>query len=417
MEARDVFFIRKESKLVANNSNRQYMANHYNRREWSIANATSSVMPIHQNNTSRIHAKIAALGGHRDARAIALPRGLTEVKNRLRPRIHETPRVFDETRVISNPNTLVQRSRPGIPNHSVYAPRYSSSSLFEYLRHREECFKRHLTNNPNFDSISLPRLQHSGMEILPKHQIEIFDDGNAFPFHKASDVSFRLPTFATENNAWSIESIERNKEVLRKRAMNEGIQRDQNKSPRKKAKLEMLDILCSTTLELGPIQANPSAGCSCPRSHCIKLYCDCFKAGRPCSTVCSCFNCKNTDEETKIDGERIQAIKNTLARNPRAFTGGKKEAVPQNPGDVVCNCLKSQCLKLYCNCFHSRRFCNDACLCISCSNTPSENYVGGKRNVAIKACLEKRSDAFTKKTKEVGAGCACKNNRCLKKYW
>lgn len=184
----------------------------------------------------------------------------------------------------------------------------------------------------------------------------------------------------------------------------------------KRLKVGMLDILCSATLELGPIQANPVTGCSCPRSNCIKLYCDCFKSGRPCSGICSCLNCKNTEEETKIDGERIRAIKNTLARNPRAFTGGKKEAVPQNPGDIVCNCLKSRCLKLYCHCFHKGRTCNEACLCISCLNTPVENVVGGKRNLAIQNCLEKRPDAFTKKPKAVGAGCACKNNKCLKKY-
>jgi hypothetical protein len=185
----------------------------------------------------------------------------------------------------------------------------------------------------------------------------------------------------------------------------------------KRLKVGMLDILCSATLELGPIQANPVTGCSCPRSNCIKLYCDCFKAGRPCSGICSCLNCKNTEEETKVDGERIRAIKNTLARNPRAFTGGKKEAVPQRPGDIVCNCLKSRCLKLYCHCFHKGRTCNEACLCISCLNTPVENVVGGKRNLAIQNCLEKRPDAFTKKPKAVGAGCACKNNKCLKKYW
>lgn len=179
----------------------------------------------------------------------------------------------------------------------------------------------------------------------------------------------------------------------------------------------LLDILCSATLELGPIAANPSTGCSCPRSNCIKLYCDCFKAGRPCSGICSCVNCKNTTEETRVDGERIQAIKNTLARNPRAFTGGKKEAVPQNPGDIVCNCLKSRCLKLYCQCFHKGVTCNEACLCISCLNTTAESKVGGRRNLAIQSCLEKRPDAFTKKPKEVGSGCACKNNKCLKKYW
>lgn len=185
----------------------------------------------------------------------------------------------------------------------------------------------------------------------------------------------------------------------------------------KKPKSCMLDLLCSATLELGPIQDYPSTGCSCPRSNCIKLYCDCFKAGTPCSGNCSCINCKNTEAETRVDGERIRAIKNTLARNPRAFTGGKKEAVPQNPGDVVCNCLKSRCLKLYCNCFHKGRTCNEACLCISCLNTTAESNVGGRRNQAIQNCLEKRPDAFTKKPKEIGSGCACKNNKCLKKYW
>lgn len=180
---------------------------------------------------------------------------------------------------------------------------------------------------------------------------------------------------------------------------------------------DKLEMLCSATLELGPLQEKPATGCSCPRSHCIKLYCDCFKAGLRCNESCSCKDCKNTFAETRVDGERIQAIKNTLLRNPRAFTGGKKEAVPANPGDVVCNCIKSRCLKLYCVCFHNGRICNDACLCVDCLNTTKEGEVGGKRHLAIQACRNKRSDAFEKKEKKIGAGCACKNNRCLKKYW
>jgi len=183
--------------------------------------------------------------------------------------------------------------------------------------------------------------------------------------------------------------------------------------PAKKLKSGMLDVLCSATLELGPIQASPSTGCSCPRSNCIKLYCDCFKAGRHCTNQCSCSGCKNTTEENE---ERILAIKKTLARNPRAFTGGKKEAAPLKPGDIVCNCVKSRCLKLYCPCFHKGRTCNGGCLCVKCLNTKAESNVGGRRNLAIQSCLEKRPDAFTKKPKEVGSGCACKNNKCLKKY-
>jgi Tesmin/TSO1-like CXC domain, cysteine-rich domain len=67
---------------------------------------------------------------------------------------------------------------------------------------------------------------------------------------------------------------------------------------------DKLDLLCSATLELGPLQENPS-GCSCPKSKCIALYCDCFKAGRRCNPDrCSCLNCKNTVEESGPNGAR-----------------------------------------------------------------------------------------------------------------
>jgi hypothetical protein len=38
-------------------------------------------------------------------------------------------------------------------------------------------------------------------------------------------------------------------------------------------RFDKLDLLCSATLDLGPLQENPT-GCSCPRSKCIALYCD-----------------------------------------------------------------------------------------------------------------------------------------------
>jgi hypothetical protein len=68
---------------------------------------------------------------------------------------------------------------------------------------------------------------------------------------------------------------------------------------------DKLDLLCSATLELGPLQDNP-AGCSCPKSKCVALYCDCFKAGRRCSPNCSCLDCKNTIEESGANGARVK---------------------------------------------------------------------------------------------------------------
>ena len=73
---------------------------------------------------------------------------------------------------------------------------------------------------------------------------------------------------------------------------------------RLEGKFDKLDLLCSATLELGPLQDNPT-GCSCPKSKCIALYCDCFKAGRRCNpSTCTCLNCKNTLAESGPDGAR-----------------------------------------------------------------------------------------------------------------
>lgn len=87
---------------------------------------------------------------------------------------------------------------------------------------------------------------------------------------------------------------------------------DQSASPpTKKSKittadegLDKLDLLCAATLDLGPLQENPT-GCSCPKSRCIALYCDCFKAGRRCDpNTCSCLNCLNTVKESGPKGAR-----------------------------------------------------------------------------------------------------------------
>ena len=65
-----------------------------------------------------------------------------------------------------------------------------------------------------------------------------------------------------------------------------------------------LDLLCSATLGLGRMMENPT-GCSCPKSKCVALYCDCFKAGRRCNpTTCTCLKCKNTVGESGVNGAR-----------------------------------------------------------------------------------------------------------------
>jgi hypothetical protein len=81
-----------------------------------------------------------------------------------------------------------------------------------------------------------------------------------------------------------------------------------------------------------------------------------------------------------------------------------------------CNCKKSQCLKLYCECFAGGGFCVAGCTCQNCSNTEADYELV---DVARSAILAKDPAAFQRKVKE-GAGhrkgCKCKRSRCLKKY-
>ncbi|XP_022916448.1 protein lin-54 homolog isoform X2 [Onthophagus taurus] len=88
-----------------------------------------------------------------------------------------------------------------------------------------------------------------------------------------------------------------------------------------------------------------------------------------------------------------------------------------------CNCTKSQCLKLYCDCFANGEFCF-MCNCMNCyNNLDNEEH----RQRAIKNCLDRNPNAFRPKigkSKDLGElpirkhtkGCNCKRSGCLKNY-
>ncbi|XP_054476673.1 spexin prohormone 2 isoform X2 [Anoplopoma fimbria] len=86
-----------------------------------------------------------------------------------------------------------------------------------------------------------------------------------------------------------------------------------------------------------------------------------------------------------------------------------------------CHCTRSQCLKLYCECFANGVMCRN-CDCSNCHNN-AEHEV--KRHKAIKSCLGRNPDAFRSKiaggkSGEVkgwhNKGCNCKRSGCLKNY-
>ena len=96
---------------------------------------------------------------------------------------------------------------------------------------------------------------------------------------------------------------------------------------------------------------------------------------------------------------------------------------PAADEEVRCNCRRSRCLKLYCDCFRKQHFCTGDCRCSDCENNMQYEE---SRTKAIRQILEGRPDAFKPRvdaSSEDGKGgaahlngCHCKKSACLKKY-
>lgn len=72
--------------------------------------------------------------------------------------------------------------------------------------------------------------------------------------------------------------------------------------------------------------------CTCTKTKCLKLYCECFSGGKYCNDDCVCAGCHNSLEHDVEGGARYEAMSYILFRKPDAFDEEtRKRVTPKDP--------------------------------------------------------------------------------------
>lgn len=120
---------------------------------------------------------------------------------------------------------------------------------------------------------------------------------------------------------------------------------------------------------------------------------------------------KNSNYLTKLNDDTfIQYCLQTLAPLISfPFNSEDREIIKsQNP---PCNCSKSGCLKLYCECFSKGRYCI-GCNCLNCFNVHEYESI---RNKSLSHLMHRKAVALSLEKSKI-KGCNCKKSNCKKKY-
>ncbi|KAK9130820.1 hypothetical protein Sjap_011307 [Stephania japonica] len=134
---------------------------------------------------------------------------------------------------------------------------------------------------------------------------------------------------------------------------------------------------------------------------------------------------------------RLFSKKRKSYSETQEFVTSRKKAsyTIESQGCKRCNCKRSKCLKLYCECFAAGIYCAEPCACVECFNKPeyedtvleTRQQIESRNPLAFAPRVVRRVTGSPAQVVEDGGratptsarhkrGCNCKKSKCLKKY-
>lgn len=226
-----------------------------------------------------------------------------------------------------------------------------------------------------------PGNPYEGIAITASTRIpESYKEQPATPTKVKVEVSLKTKTQGSSSSSQSVDSVKQNVSTERAADEPESVRKNVKVSNRKRSDSEVQELVVkSKTFSNSSLQA----------------------AIQPSSSTKSIV--QTSEPKKAVSSTPVEPIKVSSYSSPEA--------------KIKCNCVKSRCLKLYCDCFAILKFCDATlCNCKDCYNCEDRAEI---RNEAVKATKERNALAFQNKISDKAGhatGCRCKQSQCLKKY-